>query len=129
MIMSRRMLYAAAAAALALMLAGCANKGPYSDDGSLAYDYGYSPFEGVYGGDWAPEYYDGGGYHRDWHAGEDWHGQHFAPHEFGGVPHGGIRLGFADMHGGGFGGFHGGGFHGGGFHGGGFGGHGGGGRA
>ena len=126
MIMSRRVLQAAAAAALALMLAGCANEGPYSDDGSLAYDYGYSPFEGFYGGYWGPEYYDGGVYHRDghaWHGGEDSHGPHLAPHEFGGVPHGGTRLGFA---GGGFGGFHGGGLGG---HGGGFGGHGGGGRA
>jgi hypothetical protein len=116
--MSRRVLRAAAAALLALMVAGCANEGPYWDGGSLAYDYGYSPFEGYYGGYWGPGYYEGGVYHRDWHAwhaGNDWHGPHFAPHAFGGVPHGGERLGFAGMHGGSFGGFHGGGFHGGGF--------------
>jgi hypothetical protein len=129
MIMFSKVLHAASAAALVLMLAGCANDRPYSDDGSLAYDYGYSPFEGFYGGDWGPAYYDGGSYHGHWHAwrgGEDWHGSHFATHSFGGVPGGGTRLGFADMHGGGFGGFHGGGFGG---QGGGFGGHGGGGRA
>jgi hypothetical protein len=115
--MSRRVLRAAAAA-LVLMAAGCANEGTYWDDGGLAYDYGYGPFDDYYGGYWGPGYYEGGAYHHDWHAGhagDDWHGSHFAPHAFGGVPHGGESLGFAGMHGGGFGGFHGGGFHGGGF--------------
>lgn len=113
--MSKRVLKFAAAAVLALMVAGCANEGPYWDGGSLAYDYGYSPFDGFYGGYGGPGYYEGGVYHRAQDADDGLHGQHVVPHPFGGVPNGGTRLSFGGFHGGGFGGFHGGG---GGFHGG-----------
>jgi len=98
--MTRTLLHAVGGAALALTLAGCANAGPYPDNGSLAYDYGYGSSAGFYGdywdpgvgAFWAPGFHDRGVHHDEWHGGEGWHGGHLA---FGGT-HGG---GFAGGHG------------------------------
>lgn len=124
MMMTRKLLFAAGGAALALALGGCAaSYGPYADEGTLAYDSGYSPgfFGGYWGGGggyWGPGYYAGGPAHHWWggghadHRWEGWHAGHPASSRaFAGAPHaaptflhdvaGGARVGFAGGHGGG----------------------------
>ena len=98
--MTRTLLHAVGGAVLALTLVGCANAGPYPDNGSLSYDYGYGPSDGFYGDYWdpgvgvfwAPGFHDRGVHHdesRGWHGGDGWHGGHLA---FGGS-HGGVGRG------------------------------------
>lgn len=117
--MTRKLLFAAGGAALALALGGCAaSYGPYGGGGTLAYDSGYSP--GFFGGYGFGGYGGGGGGYwggpapRTWvghadHGGEGWHPGHPAPGRvFASAPHaaptvghaaaGGTRVGSASAH-------------------------------